>query len=146
MRAMALALICLGAAPAAAAELYCLAESSVNWSSGAAQSLSRASDPQGHSGWFEFWINTETGKWSGRTIGSRALYTDGGRYSIQSDGTGYRTHWVGNSPETNAESLRIALGRKGMPYLRVTRDGLAEIGSCRDASGHSFFDGEEMAP
>ncbi len=144
MRALALATLCLGATPAAAADLYCLADSSVNWNNAAAESLSRANDPHGHSGWFEFWINTDTGEWSGRTIGSRALYTDGGTYRIERDGIGDQSHWVGVSPEIGAESLRIALSRSGMPYLRATRDGFAEIGSCRDTTGRKFFDGEDM--
>jgi len=142
--ASALACAIALAGPAAATELYCLGTTSLNWNIAPSVLIGSAEDEHGFNGWFEFWLDTDDGSWSGRNIGSAALYSDGGTYTIASDGTGYRDHWVGVDAEAGRETLHIALEREPMTFLRVTRDGFADAGTCLDTTGRRFIDGREI--
>lgn len=130
------------AAPAVAVELYCLADAKLNWIvsppvlSGPAVTTDRL-------GQAEFWIDTEAGEWRYRTIGSRALYSDGGRLTILADGSGYRQHWVGSEDHGGFASLRIDLTRQPIRFLRADRDGFIETGACVETAGRTFIDGVE---
>ena len=130
--------------PTRAAELYCLSEGAVNWTNGTPETLLPAEGDQGDKGWFEFWIETDSGSWRGRHIGSRALYDSGGSFRVISDGTGSRAHWVGIEESGGFEGLRIDLGSAALPFLRIRRDTFVELGTCAPVAGRTFFDGEEV--
>lgn len=132
------ATLALAAFPAAGEEHYCLSAGGINWNMGVPQPADASR--------FEFWVDTATGEWRGRNVGSRAMYTDGGTLDIVSDGTAYRAHWVGIEDHGGFESLRIALTRDRMPFIRLDRDGFAEIGTCIPTGGRTFIDGREITP
>ncbi len=132
------AVLALAAGHAAAEEHYCLSAAGINWNMGSAHPA------DGNA--FEFWIDMATGEWKGRNIGSRALYSDGGTYGIVSDGSQYRAHWVGIEDHGGFGSLRIDTRREPMPFIRLDRDGFAEIGTCVPLNGRKFIDGQEVSP
>jgi len=134
----------LSATPAAALEVYCLSDADVSWHKGGLRSALRATDAHGFSGWHEFWVDTETGDWKGRTIGSRALYSAGGTFEIVNDGSAYGADWIGLG-ENGFTILRIDLGggtEAGFPFLRSDRNQEIRIGLCRDTVDGDFLDGE----
>ena len=142
--AMALAVALALPAPATAAEHYCLATGSLNWNVSPAHSILATQDEQGFLGWTELWVDTATGDFRERTVGSAALYSDGGTYSVFSDGTGYRQHWVGQIDHGGFESLRIDLTRDPIVFMRADRMGFVETGTCVETNGRRFIDGREI--
>jgi hypothetical protein len=143
MRAILLGLGLVLAGPASGAELYCLAEAVVNGNVSPPLLLTPETGPHANSGWSEFWVDTETGDWRYRTIGSAALYSDGGIFVIAADGTGYRQHWVGIEDHGGFETLRIDREREPMHFQRADRDGFVEFGSSIKTAGRTFIDGVE---
>ncbi|MGV3649954.1 MAG: hypothetical protein ACO1OK_00895, partial [Devosia sp.] len=108
------------AAPATAKELYCLTDASANWAVAEPRVALHDEETLGRA---EFWVETETGDWRYRTVGSAALYSDGGTLDVLADGTGYRQHWVGVEDQGGLASLRIALSRDPMRFVLADRDG-----------------------
>ncbi len=121
-----------------AAELYCRQTGHVNWADGTPIAFANA---EGDWGGSEIWLNTSTGDWRQRFIGSRALYTDGGTFEVLNDGSGYRADWVGITPEL-AEMMRINLRQEPSPYVRVLRGQAIETGLCIDPGQDTYIDGE----
>src|SRR5690606_15807333 len=67
-------------APATAAQLHCVATAALNLNP-ERPVLIAAGDAEGADDagtTFEFWVDTDTGEWQGRDIGSRALFSAGG--------------------------------------------------------------------
>jgi hypothetical protein len=135
------------AVPVAGAELYCLADVDVGWHKAEVRTWQREAGAHGLDGWTEFWVDAESGAWRGRTVGSRALYSEGGAFEIVNDGAGYRADWVGIG-EKGFTILRIDLSggdaETGYPYMRADRDQAIHVGRCRPTDGRLFLDGREQ--
>ena len=144
MRGVLAALILLLPPPVAAEELYCLVTGSVNWNNSTPHVTLATGDENGAAGWAEFWVDTTSGEWRGRTIGSRALYSEGGTYTVLADGSGYRQHWVGQIDHGGFESLRLDLKRDPIVFMRADRMGFVETGTCVATEGRRFIDGQEI--
>ena len=136
-----LGMVALLAAPAAADELHCLATASLNWNVQPPVLATSDTDPHGPQGWREFWVDTASGRWLGRTIGSAALYSDGGSFVVLADGTAYREHWVGVEDDGGRTGLRIDLTRQPATFLFTDRDGFADTGTCVPNTDGQHFDG-----
>ncbi|WP_143145884.1 hypothetical protein [Devosia enhydra] len=133
-------LISVMAAPATAKELYCLADASASWAVAEPRVALHDEETLGRA---EFWVETETGDWRYRTVGSAALYSDGASLTVLADGEGYRQHWVGIEDHGGFASLRIALSRDPMRFVFADRDGGLEFGTCVQTQGREFFNGVE---
>jgi hypothetical protein len=144
MRSALAVLILILPLPAVATEYYCLAKAATNWNIDPSRTVVSTEDQHGFNGWFEFWVDTATGEWRGRNVGSAAMYSDGGTYTVANDGTGYRDHWVGVDAEAGRETLHLLPTRDPVTFARVTRDGFVETGTCLTTDGREFLDGKEI--
>jgi hypothetical protein len=144
MGAVLASLVLALSSQARGAELYCLATGTVNWNVSPPHMIVSTENEHGFAGWAEFWVETATGGFRERTVGSRALYTGGGAYTILANGSDYRQHWVGQIDHGGFESLRIDLTRDPMTFMRANRTGFVEVGTCVETEGRSFLDGREI--
>lgn len=146
LRPLLVVMTLCAAAPAAADELYCLADAWASWVV-APPVVTAHDDADDHSsGRGEFWVETDSGEWRYRTIGSAALYSDGGTLGVLSDGSGYRQHWVGVEDHGGFAGLRIALSSDPMRFVLADRDGGLAFGTCVATEGRRFLDGVELLP
>ena len=143
LRPLLVVMTLCAAAPAAADELYCLADAWASWVAVEPRLNLHDEDTLGRA---EFWVDTQSGDWRYRTIGSAALYSDGGTLSVLADGTGYRQHWVGVEDHGGFAGLRIALSSDPMRFVLADRDGGLAFGTCVATEGRRFLDGEELLP
>lgn len=82
---------------------------------------------EGDTGRLHFFLDTATGEYRERRVGSRAAITDMGRYDIAYDERRHGRDFLAIKGNT---TLHIRVGVERTAFVRVDRGAVIEIGTC----------------